>query len=204
MIAYYNGANSPGLVPGVTIGSSLGASSQARVAPANSSHGVYMVSFDKNEFRSALSEFATGVTVITTLDDEGNPHTMTANSFTSVCLEPPIVLVCVAHGTHTYGYLEERKRFGVNFLCEDQEDVGAYFAKKPQDRTGGVDYSFAESENGVPVLEGSAIFLDCDVIGAHVYGDHTVYMGEVKEIRRTEYDNPLMFYRSRWYHPHRS
>ena len=166
--------------------------------------GVYMASFDKNEFRSALSEFATGVTVITTLDDEGKPHTMTANSFTSVCLDPPIVLVCVAHGTHTYGFLEERQRFGVNFLCESQEDVGAYFAKKPQDRTGGVDYSFSESENGVPVLDGSAIFLDCDVVGSHVYGNHTVYMGEVKEIRRNEYDNPLMFYRSRWYHPHRS
>ena len=172
--------------------------------PQMSKFGVYMASFDKNDFRSALSEFATGVTVITTLDDEGNPHTMTANSFTSVCLEPPIVLVCVAHGTHTYGYLEERQRFGVNFLCEDQEAVGAYFAKKPQDRTGGVDYSFSESENGVPVLDGSAIFFDCDVVGVHVYGDHTVYMGEVKEIRRNDYENPLMFYRSRWYHPHRT
>ena len=164
---------------------------------------MYMVSFDKNEFRSALSEFATGVTVITTLDDEGNPHTMTANSFTSVCLEPPIILICVAHGTHTYGYLEQRQKFGVNFLREEQEDVGAYFAKKPQDRTGGVDYSFSESEDGVPVLDGSAIFLDCDVVGSHVYGDHTVFMGEVREIRRTEYENPLMFYRSRWYHPYR-
>ena len=86
-----------------------------------SRHGVYMVLFDKNEFRSALSEFATGVTVITTLDDEGNPHTMTANSFTSVCLEPPIVLICVAHGTHTYGFLEQRKRFGVNFLTESRK-----------------------------------------------------------------------------------
>ena len=162
-----------------------------------------MTSFDKIEFRSALSEFATGVTVITTLDDEGNPHTMTANSFTSVCLEPPIVLVCVAHGTHTYGYLEEWKKFGVNFLKEEQEEVGAYFAKKPQDRTGGVNYSFSQSENGVPVLDGSAIFFDCDVVGSHVYGDHTVYVGEVKEIRREDYDNPLMFYRSRWYHPQR-
>ena len=162
-----------------------------------------MASFDKNEFRAALSEFATGVTVITTMDDEGNPHTMTANSFTSVCLEPPIVLVCVAHGTHTYGYLEERQRFGVNFLSSEQEEVGAYFAKKPQDRTGGVDYSFSESEKGMPVLDGSAIFLDCDVVGSHVYGDHTVYMGEVKEIRRNDYENPLMFYRSRWYYPQR-
>ena len=101
-----------------------------------------MVGFTKDELRSALSEFATGVTVITTLDDEGQPHTMTANAFTSVCLDPPIILVCVAHGTHTYGYLENRQSFGVNFLNQHQQELGAYFAKKPEDRTGGVDYSF--------------------------------------------------------------
>ena len=53
-----------------------------------------------------MSDFATGVTVITTVDEVGQPHSMTANSFTSVCLEPPVVLVCIAHGTHTYGYVE--------------------------------------------------------------------------------------------------
>ena len=162
-----------------------------------------MTSFTKNEFRTALAEFATGVTVITTLDDAGDPHTMTANSFTSVCLEPPIILVCIAHGTHTYGYLETRQRFGVNFLSEQQEAIGAYFAKKPQDRTGGVHYSFSHSQNGLPILNDSPIFLDCAVIGAHTYGDHTIYIGQVHEIRRTDYQNPLMFYRSRWYHPHR-
>ena len=66
----------------------------------------------KQDFRQAMSEFATGVTVITTVDDKNEPHFMTANSFTSVCLEPPVVLVCVAHGTHTYGYLERSGRFG--------------------------------------------------------------------------------------------
>ena len=160
-----------------------------------------MATVNKDEFRSALSEFATGVTVITTLDDEGVPHTMTANAFTSVCLEPPIILVCIAHGTHTYGYVEKRKAFGVNFLQRDQLELGAYFAKKPQDRTGGVEYSFSESEDGVPVLDDSIVFLDCDVVGSHVYGDHTIYLGEVKEIRRNEADAPLMFFRSRWYNP---
>ena len=160
-----------------------------------------MSAFSKDEFRSALSEFATGVTVITTLDDEGAPHTMTANAFTSVCLEPPIILVSIAHGTHTYGYVEKRKAFGVNFLQRDQLDLGVYFAKKPQDRTGGVEYSFSASEDGVPVLDDSLVFLDCDVIGSHVYGDHTIYLGEVKEIRRNDAEAPLMFYRSRWYNP---
>jgi flavin reductase (DIM6/NTAB) family NADH-FMN oxidoreductase RutF len=163
-----------------------------------------MTSFTKDEFRSALSEFATGVTVITTLDDGGEPHTMTANAFTSICLDPPIILVSIAHGTHTYGYVESRRKFGVNFLSENQEELGGYFAKKPQDRTGGVDYSFSTSQLGIPVLDDSSVFFDCDVIGSHVYGDHTIYLGEVNEIRRNESDGPLMFYRSRWYHPSRT
>lgn len=155
----------------------------------------------KNEFRSALAEFATGVTVVTTLDDQGEPHSMTANSFTSVCLEPPMVLVCVAHGTYTYGYLERTRRFGVNILSKEQQALGAYFAKRPEDRTGGVDYSYSEAEDGVPMLDHSMVFMGCEVVGSHVYGDHTIYLGEVKEIRRNNSGAPLMFFRSRWYDP---
>ena len=80
----------------------------------------------KEEFRMAMGDFATGVTVITTNDDRGQPHAMTANSFTSVCLEPPVVLVCVAHSTNTHQYLAETGWFGVNILGQDLEDVGAY------------------------------------------------------------------------------
>jgi len=155
----------------------------------------------KNEFRSALSEFATGVTVITTLDDEGEPHMMTANAFTSVCLEPPIILVSIAHGTHTFGYVENRQVFGVNFLNQDQQELGSYFAKKPEDRTGDVEYSFSKSNQGLPVLDNSIVFFECTVVGSHVYGDHTIFLAEVKEIRRNESDAPLMFYKSRWYNP---
>ncbi len=126
---------------------------------------------------------------------------MTANSFTSVCLDPPTVLVCVAHGTHTYGYLEKNGKFGINILGDEQENLGAYFAKRPEDRTDNVEYNYSEGEGGVPVLDGSMVFFSCQVIGSHVYGDHTVYMGEVKEVRQNEDGEPLMFYNSRWYHP---
>ena len=155
----------------------------------------------KEDFRAAMGEFATGVTVITTLDGHGDPHAMTANSFTSVCLEPAVVLVCVAHGTHTHGFLAGSGRFGVNILGTDQQEVGAYFAKRPEDRQGGVKYSYSEGEEGLPVLDHSTLFFGCKVIGTHVYGDHTIYLGEVKEIRRLESKAPLMFYKSRWYNP---
>ncbi len=148
-----------------------------------------------------MSLFATGVTVVTSIDDEGNPHSMTANSFTSVCLDPPTVLICVAHGTHTYGYVEHNGKFGINILSEEQEDLGIYFAKRPEDRQAGTEYSYTISGDDIPALDNSMVFFGCQVIGSHVYGDHTVYLGEVKEVRRNEAGTPLMFYQSRWYHP---
>jgi flavin reductase (DIM6/NTAB) family NADH-FMN oxidoreductase RutF len=156
---------------------------------------------DKDAFRSALSQFATGVTVITTLDDEGQPHSMTANAFSSICLDPPTVMVCIAHGTHTYGYLEKTSRFGVNILKQEQQALGAYFAKKPEDRTGDVEYHYSEAADDVPVLDDSMVFFGCEVVGSHVYGDHTIYVGRVNEVRRNESGAPLMFYASRWYNP---
>ena len=155
----------------------------------------------KEEFRTAMADFATGVTVITTNDYQGQPHAMTANSFTSVCLDPPVVLVCVAHSTNTNEYLAETGWFGVNILGQGQEEVGTYFAKRPQDRKGGVDYSFSQGEDGLPVLDDAMVYMGCRVIGSHTYGDHTIYLGEVKEIRQSDVETPLLFFKSRWYNP---
>ena len=126
---------------------------------------------------------------------------MTANAFSSICLDPPTVMVCVAHGTHTHGYLEKTRRFGVNILKQEQQDLGAYFARKPEDRTGDVSYHYSEAADKTPVLDDSMVFFGCEVKGAHVYGDHTIYVGEVKEMRRNDSSVPLMFYNSRWYNP---
>ncbi len=156
---------------------------------------------DQNEFRSALSQFATGVTVITTLGDEEQPHSMTANAFSSICLDPPTIMVCIGHNTHTHGFLQKTNRFGVNILTQDQQELGVYFAKKLEDRDGGVEYQYSEGNDKVPVLEGSMVFFGCEVLGTHVYGDHTIYIGAVKEMRREEPGAPLMFYNSRWYNP---
>ncbi|HCP23214.1 MAG TPA: hypothetical protein DIT90_03715, partial [Dehalococcoidia bacterium] len=163
------------------------------------SEGIVLL--NKDEFRSALGQFATGVTVITSLDDDGEPHSMTANAFSSICLEPPTIMVCIAHGTHTHGYIEKNGRFGVNILKQEQQELGVYFAKKPEDQTGDVSYHYSESENGVPVLDDSMVFFNCEVVGAHVYGDHTIYVAGVNEMRRNESGAPLMFYASRWYNP---
>jgi len=148
-----------------------------------------------------MSKFATGVTVISSVDDNGDPHSMTANSFTSVCLDPPMVLVCVAHGTNTNGFVSSNGRFGVNILLEEQEALGAYFAKRPEDRVGDVEYTYNTDDSGVPVLKDSMVSFSCNVSGTHVYGDHTIYVGEVVNLHLGDSGEPLMFFQSRWYHP---
>ena len=160
--------------------------------------GFTLVSRD--EFRELMSEFATGVTVVTTLDNDNHVHGMSANSFTSVCLEPPLVLVCVAHSTNTYRYLESRRSFGINVLGRRQEHIGRYFARRPEDRHGDVEYSYSVTPGcGVPALKGALAFFGCQVVDSHVYGDHTIYIGEVREMLRGEAASPLLFFESRWY-----
>ena len=154
----------------------------------------------KDEFRSCMSEFATGVTVVTTLDDDDQVHGMSANSFTSVCLEPPLVLVCVAHNTNTYRFVEKQRSFGVNVLSSEQEAIGKYFARRPEDRHGDVEYDYSITPaTGLPALKGSLVFFGCRVVGSHEHGDHTIYIGEVEEIQLGEPASPLIFFEARWY-----
>ena len=152
----------------------------------------------KDEFRSSMGKFATGVTVVTTLDEQGELHGMTANSFTSVCLEPSLVLVCVDFRAYTHRFVEARGTFGVNVLSDQQKEIGAYFARKPEDRRGGVSYKQRRSEGGIPLIEGSLVFFGCRVVDSHVHGDHTIYIAQVNEISLGEAGVPLLFYESRF------
>src|SRR5436305_2173365 len=126
------------------------------------------------EFRKALGSFATGVTVIT-VDYEGEVHGMTANAFSSVSLDPPLVLVCVDQRARTHAHLHARKRFGVNVLAEDQQAISQYYANP------GRDYNRAEQEagarfdrtsHGTPVLHNALAYLECRLHTAQEAGDH--------------------------------
>ena len=152
------------------------------------------------ELRQCMSMFATGVTVITTFDDENRVHGMSANSFASICLEPPLVLVCIGHETLTYKFMESQQRFGINVLSGSQKDVGKYFAKRPESRLGDVEFGYSISKGlNVPELSGALAFFGCQVVDTHNYGDHTIYIGEVKEISRGDGSIPLVFYQNQWF-----
>jgi flavin reductase (DIM6/NTAB) family NADH-FMN oxidoreductase RutF len=146
---------------------------------------------DKADYRKALGRFATGITVITVAKPDGGVHGMTANSFTSVSLTPPLILVCVDERAHLLPLLKAAGRFGVSVLQEDQRSVSELFARpNPEENP---EIHFRSSLHGTPLLEGVLANLDCRVVDAHVAGDHTIFIAEVEEISWTE-GNPLMYY----------
>ncbi|MGH9774399.1 MAG: flavin reductase family protein [Candidatus Acidiferrales bacterium] len=162
-------------------------------------HAAPMTAPSQAAFRRALGHFATGVTVVTVEREPGRVHGMTANSFTSVSLKPPLVLVCVDHAAQTHTLIPERGRFGVNVLGEEQEALAEFFSKPEQSREDAerLNVRFRVTEQGTPVLEGSLMQLECRLFAAHRAGDHTIFVGEVEEIFSVA-GRPLLFYRGRY------
>src|SRR5262249_33967799 len=151
------------------------------------------------EFRKALGAFATGVTIIT-LDLEGEIHGMTANAFTSVSIDPLLVLVCVDHKTRTHAHMHAKKRFGINVLCEDQRKISEYYARPERmheraEAEAGA--RFERTQHGTPMLHGSLAYLECRLHSAEDAGDHTIFIAEVEDVvvRKGE---PLLFFRGEY------
>jgi len=147
---------------------------------------------DKTELRRVMGHFPTGVTVVTTISKAGKLYGLTANSFTSVSLVPPLLLVCVDKRAESYPCFEESKCFTVNFLAEDQEDLSRRFATTGVDKFEGVGYRMGA--NQAPILNGVLAYLECKVVGAYEGGDHTIYVGEIEQADTRE-AKPLLFYR---------
>lgn len=150
-------------------------------------------SFDSRAFRNALGRFATGVTVVTTAVD-GGVHGMTANAFTSVSLDPPLIVVSVARHARMHGYLTTGARFGVSVLSEDQQASAWTFAGRPQ--TGG--QPVFQQRRDVPVLEHALAQLVCAVEALYPGGDHTLVLGRVQDLWYRD-GSPLTFYRGRFF-----
>ena len=148
-------------------------------------------------FRKAWGSFATGVSLITTVEENGSVHGMTANGIASVSLEPMLAMVCVGHSAKTYPILESTGKFGINILAESQKAIGEYYAKSDTP-TGVINPAiFRFTEAGTPFLVGSLASMDCQIVSAHKEGDHTVFIGEVSEIEVSE-GSPLLFYTGKW------
>jgi flavin reductase (DIM6/NTAB) family NADH-FMN oxidoreductase RutF len=148
-----------------------------------------------DDFRRILGHFAAGVTVVTTCDGEARPTGLTASAFTSVSLEPPLVLVCVDHKSNSYPALLESGRFAVNILRLEQEPISRHFASTLLDKFAAVPFHL--SSLGVPVIEGALAHLECVTVSAHEAGDHTIFVGRVEQAGLGE-GEPLLYYRGRY------
>lgn len=150
---------------------------------------------DPVALRRAFGTFVTGVTVITTRDAEGAPRGMTANSFTSVSLDPPLLLVCVGKSAHSYGAFNGSDSFAVNLLHEAQTDISNLFASKAANKFDTINHDCVHT--GAPVLTDCLTWFDCTVHSRVDAGDHLVLIGEVQAFG-TSPSAPLGFCRGRY------
>lgn len=155
------------------------------------------MSIDPREFRNTVGCFATGITVITTLDEGGGPVGFTANSFTSLSLEPPLVLFCLDRKVASFEAFAPERPFAVNILSSDQTDVSQRFATSGPEKWEGV--AFECWETGSPILPHCLANLECTIESIHEGGDHVIVIGRVVSIRRS--DGPagaLLYYKGRY------
>jgi flavin reductase (DIM6/NTAB) family NADH-FMN oxidoreductase RutF len=151
------------------------------------------------EFRKALGQFSTGVTVVTAEREPGKVQGMTANSFTSVSLDPMLILVCVDQRAKILPVLHKKKRFGISVLKSGQQAISEYFARgvhsaEAEERLA---IQFVKTPSGAPVLENALLQLSCSVVASHLTGDHTIFVGEV-ETAAIDEGEPLLFFRGEY------
>ena len=146
----------------------------------------------REEFRNALGRFASGVTIVTAKGTDGQPFGITVSAFSSVSLDPPLVLVCIDKRASLHDCMCEGVHFAVNILCQEQELISRRFASKDEDRFNGTGYR--ESAQGTPLIDGALAALECRVVHVYPGGDHTIVVGEVESATVAD-GKPLAYFR---------
>lgn len=156
----------------------------------------YREGSDARTFRDALGCFATGITVITAMTPDGTPVGLTANSFTSVSLDPPLLLVCIANSVSSADAMRATDRFAVNVLQIGQQPTSNRFAGKGEDRFAVTPWSVGEY--GTPVLTGSLSSFECQRHAVHEGGDHFILVGRVLKAMFEPQRDPLLYFRGKY------
>ncbi len=154
------------------------------------------MNFSARQFETALGTFATGVTVITTLDAAGQPVGITANSFNSVSLEPPLILFSLSRTATSLAAFTRHQHFAVNLLRQEQEAMAVRFAERLSDKWAGVEHGRWDS--GCPILNGCLASFECELRHTYDGGDHLIFVGQVVKLFSTSEGQPLMYYRGRY------
>lgn len=150
-------------------------------------------SVDLDAFKEAMARFASGVTVVTTVDADGQRWGFTASAFCSVSVDPPLVLACLATAADCHPAFEATEHFAVNVLGQDDEDLAMTFASKGVDKFAAAPF-VSHHETGVPVLQHALTSIVCRLRDRHAAGDHDILVGEALEIRLGERGAPLCYF----------
>lgn len=165
-------------------------------APANAARAGAVPLVDTADLRRALGSFPTGVTVVTTLDERGELQGLTANAFSAVSLDPPLVLVCVGQRSRSYRSLVRAGRFAIHILSDDQSDDAEHFARPGSAR--GAAVAWRINGRGLPVLDRYVALIECALHAEHHGGDHAILLGAVEAISHGPHDaRPLLYHRGR-------
>ena len=156
--------------------------------------------FSKNEFRASLAMFATGVTIVTARSASGELVGLTANSFNSVSLSPPLVLWSLSQAAGSMATLSTASHYAINILAADQKELAERFASKREDRWN--DVAFTEGSSGAPLLAGVVASFECFNRSRYEEGDHVIFVGEVERCSHREGAAPLLFHGGKFYTEH--
>ena len=153
--------------------------------------------FSGDEFRAALATFATGVTIVTALDEDGAPVGLTANSFNSVSIEPPLVLWSLSRQAGSMPAFAGGTHYAVHILAAGQHALAERFAQKQVDRFAGV--AWQRGASGPPLLDGAAAVFECFNRSRYDEGDHVIFVGEVERCAHRPGVTPLIFHGGRYF-----
>jgi len=164
--------------------------------PAEAGHAVPAPTVDASAFRRAMGSFPTGVTVVTVVSADGNMHGITVNSFSSVSLDPTLVLVCLNQASPGVGLIERAGAFVVNVLSAGQRDISRWFANRyrPPGSAMFDGVPFEPGVRGCPVLVDATASFDCRLRQSHRAGDHLIVLGEVVALVHRPQLEPLIFH----------
>lgn len=143
-------------------------------------------------FRNAMGTFATGVTIITT-EYDNEEYGMTANAFMSVSMDPKLVVISIDKNANMLENIKKSNKYAINILAENQQDISMHFAGQKKSEN----IPAFNTLSDVPVVEGALVQVTCEVIGEHVEGDHTLFIGKVTGLHLEE-GNPLIFYKGQY------
>ena len=169
-------------------------------APAPTSAGARAPSFDTAAFRGALGMFATGVTIVTARSADGTLVGLTANSFNSVSLTPPLVLWSLSQHAASMAVMRHTTHYAINILSAEQQALAMTFASKDTNRWAGV--SFELGRSGAPLLHGAVAHFECFNRSRYSEGDHVIFVGEVEHCQHQGGAAPLLYHGGKFYTEH--